>query len=163
MATALAQPAYYLWPLCLCHPEPTLQSAALTRAHASPDCGAHLSASYPLLIRWLPLTDTGPTSSGSIFFPLQLLSTERESVAARTVWISARPLGLVPWRVGCGPPLLLSGYKSRHSTNLSSANSRNQRKERGERLRRDLRGHRLAAPFGARLLLYGDRRRATKR
>ena len=66
--------------------------------------------------------------------------------------------------VADSPPFFCSSINLGTSTTSSSASSRNQRKkERRERLRRELRGHRLFAPVGARLLLHGDRRRATKR
>ena len=47
----------------------------------------------------------------------RIARTERESVAADSVGASSTTSAIspVPWRVGCGPPpLLLSGYKSRH-------------------------------------------------
>jgi hypothetical protein len=53
------------------------------------------------------------------------------SPRAPWVWVSARPLGPVPWRVGCGPPSFCPGINLGTSTTLSSANSRNQRKEEG--------------------------------
>jgi hypothetical protein len=66
-----------------------------------------------------------PSSSPSGFFQQNASPSPR----APWVWVSARPLGPVPWRVGCGPPSFCPGINPGTSTTLSSANSRNQRKE----------------------------------
>ena len=133
----------------------SLRTHSLDYSHAHADAmGPPVIPSCALLHVLLPRAKRGPASTERRDLPAA------DSVGASSTTSAISP---VPWRVGCGPPSFFPGINPGTSTTLSSVNSRNQRKEERKRLRWDLRGHRLAAPFGARLLLYGDRRRATKR
>jgi hypothetical protein len=81
-------------------------------SHAHADAmGPPVIPSCALLHVLLPRVKRGPASTERRDLPAA------DSVGASSTTSAISP---VPWRVGCGPPLLLSGYKSWHALPRSS-------------------------------------------
>jgi hypothetical protein len=75
----------------------------------------------------------GPCAVRTSFFRAVARASRAQNVrpSLRTPWARAQTISPVPWRVGCGPPLLLSGYKSWHApASLVSAAQQRRRRPR---------------------------------